>query len=317
MNYIDVQNGAPCAAQQDTPAVQSGEVLVKVSKLVLSQRSLRRAANGQAPAFGFFGHVVKASGELKEGEGVTALPYLACGKCPACLEGHPNACEKLQVFGRDLPGFAGKYVAVTEAAVIPARSEKAASALLYAEAEEAVRCSGLRFNQRVAVSGSDAFARLLGTLSLRAGAASVVFFVSSEAEAASITAAGFDAQVSATADEAKAAAAAITEKKFFDVVFETVGTEISALVMLAVAKRGSTFVILSAPEQAPVFHIATAIRNQVAFRGCQFATELTFRRVLRNLDAADAAVAACTEQSTDLASAAAALAAGKDVTVSL
>src|SRR5690606_15533939 len=46
---------------------------------------------------------------LKTGMHVTVNPYTACGKCPACLNGRPNACEFNQTLGVQRDGAMAEY----------------------------------------------------------------------------------------------------------------------------------------------------------------------------------------------------------------
>jgi len=63
----------------------------------------------------FGGLVVEAGREVdqfKPGDRVVVDPIVSCHACPACLEGHINACRTLKLFGVDLPGGYGQYIAI-------------------------------------------------------------------------------------------------------------------------------------------------------------------------------------------------------------
>ena len=48
------------------------------------------------------------------GERVAVDPIIPCHGCPACLEGHINACRTLKLLGVDIAGGYGEYVAVPQ-----------------------------------------------------------------------------------------------------------------------------------------------------------------------------------------------------------
>jgi len=63
-----------------------------------------------------FGGLVLETGkqvqDFKAGERVVVDPIVPCLACPACLTGHLNACTRLKLYGVDLNGGFGQYVAV-------------------------------------------------------------------------------------------------------------------------------------------------------------------------------------------------------------
>jgi 2-desacetyl-2-hydroxyethyl bacteriochlorophyllide A dehydrogenase len=63
-----------------------------------------------------FGGVIVQVGEnvrgFKAGDRVVVDPIISCHQCPACMEGHINACQTLKLLGIDLKGGYGQYVAV-------------------------------------------------------------------------------------------------------------------------------------------------------------------------------------------------------------
>ena len=63
-----------------------------------------------------FGGVIAAVGEnmrgYQVGDRVVVDPVISCHSCPACLSGHINACQTLKLFGIDLDGGYGQYVAI-------------------------------------------------------------------------------------------------------------------------------------------------------------------------------------------------------------
>lgn len=77
---------------------------------------------GQVMGHEFSGTVVEAGAEAQEiavGDRVTAVPILACGRCPRCLDGAPHLCETglAASIAYGLPGAFAEYVRVPEVVV--------------------------------------------------------------------------------------------------------------------------------------------------------------------------------------------------------
>lgn len=50
--------------------------------------------------------------EWQPGTAVTVSPYTACGRCPSCLRGRPNACQFNQTLGVQRDGALAEFIAV-------------------------------------------------------------------------------------------------------------------------------------------------------------------------------------------------------------
>jgi threonine dehydrogenase-like Zn-dependent dehydrogenase len=55
----------------------------------------------------------------RRGDRVAVDPVISCHGCPACREGHVNACRTLKLLGVDLDGGFGQYVAVPQHNLFP------------------------------------------------------------------------------------------------------------------------------------------------------------------------------------------------------
>ncbi|MCV5802396.1 alcohol dehydrogenase catalytic domain-containing protein, partial [Escherichia coli] len=49
---------------------------------------------------------------LKSGQQVAVIPYVACRHCPACLSGRTNCCENISVIGVHRDGGFSEYLCV-------------------------------------------------------------------------------------------------------------------------------------------------------------------------------------------------------------
>jgi len=105
------------------PVVGDG-VLIKTLYCGVCGSDRRQLASAEAGKRKIIGHeiageVVDASEEFTEwvGRRVGIAPRLGCGTCGPCRRGHPNICDKLRVFGYQLPGGFAQFVAVPDEAV--------------------------------------------------------------------------------------------------------------------------------------------------------------------------------------------------------
>ncbi len=107
------------------------DVLLKVRMIGLCGTDLS-SYRGKNPLISFPripGHEVaatiaepsKAHPELAAGVDVTLSPYFGCGRCPACLQRRPNACQFNETLGVQRNGAMTEYIAVPAAKLYAAR----------------------------------------------------------------------------------------------------------------------------------------------------------------------------------------------------
>ena len=113
------------------PEAGAGEVLLRMEYVGFCGSDLNtyRGANAMAKSPVIPGHeigaVIEAVGAgvpdfLQSGMTVTVNPYTACGTCPSCRRGRPNACRSNQTLGVQRDGAMREYMAVPWEKVIPA-----------------------------------------------------------------------------------------------------------------------------------------------------------------------------------------------------
>ncbi|WP_047152963.1 2,3-butanediol dehydrogenase [Aneurinibacillus tyrosinisolvens] len=116
---------------------------------------------------------------VKVGERVCVEPILSCGKCASCQKGHYNVCEQL-----GFVGLSGGYGGFAEYSVVPASMvhkipdhmtwEQAALVEPTAVAVHAVRQSGLKIGDSVAVFGTGPIGLLVIQAAKAAGASQII-----------------------------------------------------------------------------------------------------------------------------------------------
>jgi 2-desacetyl-2-hydroxyethyl bacteriochlorophyllide A dehydrogenase len=120
--------------ERPRPAPKNDEILFQVLEVGVCGTDLH-AFEGTQPFFTYpriLGHELaariaeipasarEAAKGLKEGDVVSLLPYLRCGKCIACQNGKPNCCTGLQCLGVQTDGGMQEYIALPAFYAVPA-----------------------------------------------------------------------------------------------------------------------------------------------------------------------------------------------------
>lgn len=102
------------------PEAKPGEALLRVRRVGLCGSDLN-SFRGRNPMVSFPripGHEVAATivalngahAALREGMNVTLSPYTSCGRCAACRNSRPNACQQNQTLGVQRDGALAEYI---------------------------------------------------------------------------------------------------------------------------------------------------------------------------------------------------------------
>jgi 2-desacetyl-2-hydroxyethyl bacteriochlorophyllide A dehydrogenase len=106
--------------QTDKPQISNGNTILKIKRIGICGTDLH-AFEGTQPFFNYpriLGHELAAeieettSNDFIRGEAVTIIPYFNCGTCIACINGKPNCCASINVFGVHIDGGMREYVSV-------------------------------------------------------------------------------------------------------------------------------------------------------------------------------------------------------------
>jgi len=118
-----LQPGQTRLIETPKPELTSGHVLLKVGYVGFCGSDLN-TFKGLNPLVKLpivpgheIGAIIEAVAEdvpshLKAGMNATVNPYTNCGKCPACQNNRPNACEHNQTFGVQRDGAMSEYISV-------------------------------------------------------------------------------------------------------------------------------------------------------------------------------------------------------------
>ncbi len=129
--------------QREIPIPGDNEALIKIKSVGICGTDIH-AWGGNQPFFSYprvLGHEIcgeivglgKNIADLKNGQQVAVIPYVACQQCPACKSGRTNCCEKISVIGVHQDGGFSEYLSVPAQVVVadtsPARREHVATRL--------------------------------------------------------------------------------------------------------------------------------------------------------------------------------------------
>jgi len=112
------------------PAPESvrGHSIIRIKRIGICGTDLH-AYKGTQPYFNYpriLGHEIAAeyvSGDsdmLRAGDLCTAMPYISCGKCRACLQKKTNCCLHLKVCGVHTDGAMAEYYSIPSELLVPA-----------------------------------------------------------------------------------------------------------------------------------------------------------------------------------------------------
>jgi 2-desacetyl-2-hydroxyethyl bacteriochlorophyllide A dehydrogenase len=103
------------------PGLQKDHSILEIKRIGVCGTDLH-AFEGTQPYFEYpriLGHELAAvihetedTSGFKKGEAVSIIPYFNCGHCIACINGKPNCCVQMKVFGVHIDGGMRNYVSV-------------------------------------------------------------------------------------------------------------------------------------------------------------------------------------------------------------
>ncbi|MDZ4706972.1 MAG: zinc-binding alcohol dehydrogenase family protein [Saprospiraceae bacterium] len=110
------------------PKSVKGYSIIRIRRIGICGTDLH-AYKGTQPYFNYpriLGHEIAAeyvagdSVKLKAGDLCTAMPYISCGKCRACLQKKTNCCLHLKVCGVHTDGAMAEYYSIPSELLVPA-----------------------------------------------------------------------------------------------------------------------------------------------------------------------------------------------------
>jgi NADPH:quinone reductase-like Zn-dependent oxidoreductase len=238
------------------PEVRPDEVLVRVAAVCVGRFldvAVRAGRHPVRPALPHVlgvehaGTVVATGAEVTGtavGQHVAVWPVLGCGRCPACLDGHKEACPQLHIAGVHSTGAYAEYASVPTGAIYPVPADldpatAASIALAGPVAMNQLRQAGLREGGWVLVHGaSSALGATTAELARHLGAR-VIGTSRAAWKRERLVGLGLDAALDSTADGFVDEVRALTGGAGVDVAVDDLGEpEIFARTMEVLAPRG-------------------------------------------------------------------------------
>ena len=224
-----------------------------------------------------------------EGELVVVNPYVACGRCHACLKGLPNACMRIGVLGVHRDGGMCEEICLPEENLIAAESlspDEAASVEFLAIGAHAVRRSQLKSGERALVVGAGPIGLGVALFAKIAGGDVTVLDRDASRLAFAVDAANVDRTLLAEG-EVGALVAKETQGDGFDVVFDATGSKASMEASFAYAAHGGRYVLKEAISFVdPEFH-----KREMTLLASRNATLEDFSTVIEAIKAGRAPIA--------------------------
>jgi 2-desacetyl-2-hydroxyethyl bacteriochlorophyllide A dehydrogenase len=285
------QPGELLIEQRPAPAGGDGEVLVRVQRVGVCGTDMH-IYRGTQPYLSYprvMGHEVSglvaaapSSSPLREGDPVCLIPYISCGRCKACRTGTPNCCMRLEVLGVHRDGALASFVSVPEHCVVPAAGvslDEAAMVEFLSIGAHAVRRSGVRGGQRVAVSGVGPIGIACALFSRLRGAEVVAIDTRPERLALCRENVGV-ADTVVVDDTLEARLAEMTAGDMFDVVFDATGSPAAMRRAFGYAGHGGTYVLVSVVSADISFSDPEFHKRELSLLGSRNATRDDFEHVL-------------------------------------
>jgi 2-desacetyl-2-hydroxyethyl bacteriochlorophyllide A dehydrogenase len=247
---------------------------------------------------------VPAESRLSPGEVCVVNPYLACGRCIACLAGKPNCCVNISVLGVHQDGGLVGLLSVPAANLIPAQglsADECATVEFLAIGAHAVRRGAVTSRDRVLVVGAGPIGLGVALFARLSGAHVTVFDRDAERAAAAKSIAG--AITTAAESDASQAVRALTRGDGFDVVFDATGSQEAMEKGFEFVAHGGRYVLVSVIKGSITFVDPDFHRKEMTLFGSRNATSEDFERVIAATRGGDVPVDRMITQRTSLADA--------------
>lgn len=230
------------------------------------------------------GEVVEAptGSDLKIGEPVYVVPYMACGACAACRKGRGNCCMNIAVLGVHRDGALAEYVAVPQRFVRSARGvslDAAAMIEFLAVGAHGIRRADVAPDQSVLVVGAGPIGIAAALFAKLRGGVVTVTDRREDRLAFCRTHIGADHAVVAD-DGAAEALATLTDGDLFDVVIDATGSPEAMQAGFRYVAHGGAYVLISVVSADITFNDPDFHRRETTLLASRNATQEDFETVL-------------------------------------
>ena len=282
--------------QQPKPEISTGEVLLKIRYVGFCGSDLNtfRGANPLARYPIIPGHEIGAVIEavaadvpthLRPGMHATVNPYSSCGKCPACLNDRPNACEFNQTLGVQRNGAMAAYITLPWEKVLTDDLLSVRDMALVEPLSvgfHAVDRAGVKDTDSVMVIGCGMIG--LGAIIRAANRGAGVIAVDLDEQKLSLAASlGAREAIDSSKEDVKERIREITEQRGADVVIEAVGRPETYRTAIAAAVFTGRVVYIGYAKEEIAFDTQYFVKKELDIRGSRNALPTDFRAVIAYL----------------------------------
>jgi 2-desacetyl-2-hydroxyethyl bacteriochlorophyllide A dehydrogenase len=277
------------------PAYVPGEAIVRIRRVGICGTDLH-AFQGNQPFFTYprmLGHelagIVERVGDnsagLREGDQVSVIPYLHCGKCIACRSGKTNCCTELKVLGVHVDGGMRERMSVPVTHLVKTEGltlDETAVLEPLAIGAHAVRRSGLRRGETVLVVGGGPIGLGVIAFAQAAGANVIVMDINEERLAFSRSWAGVR-HTAVASERSEEQLRAMTDGDLPTIVFDATGSAKSMAASFGYTAHGGTLVFVGLVKSDVAFHDPEFHKRELTLMASRNATRADFGHVLETV----------------------------------
>lgn len=284
--------GKLVAIDRPKPVRQEGEVLLRIRRIGVCGTDLH-IFSGKQPYLSYprvMGHELAATVEeadagsrFTQGEIVSVIPYISCGRCDACLKGKTNCCRNIGVLGVHRDGGMTEYLCLAEEFVLKADGlslDQAATVEFLAIGAHAVARARVEPGQKVLIAGAGPIGLAVAVFALIEGADVTMIDGRADRLAFAKDHLGIAYGV-ALGEGDEAALSQITGGNFFDVVFDATGNPRAMERGFRFVAHGGTYALVSIVASDITFNDPEFHKRETTLLGSRNATTADFERVMR------------------------------------
>ncbi|MGS2718799.1 zinc-dependent alcohol dehydrogenase [Eionea flava] len=219
-------------------------------------------------------------GMIEGGERVAIYPLSGCGGCTYCLAGQTSLCDQWSLIGVQTDGGFAEYVSAPTNSLVPLPDglswEQAIFIEPFANSINAWEISEATANSSVAIVGAGGLGLGLVACAKAMGCKNITVIESSLSRQAAARSLGATSVISQVADEpqeesnAQGVAPLLRSTSLydaFDVVFDTVGSEATRSMAIAITKKNAICVFLGFSSPMFELNMSELIRHQKIVKG--------------------------------------------------
>lgn len=279
------------------PDVGAADVLVRVRAVALNHVDIDiRNGSSRLPltlphtlGLEFAGEVADVGDEVEEfavGDRVTPLYQLACRRCPPCLAGRQQFCERLEMFGIHRAGGYAEYAVAPASSLVrmPERMTFEQATSTQTTVGTAWHClitrGQLRPGQTVLISAAGSGVGSVALQVAKQAGAHVIASAGSPEKLEQARLLGAEAAVNYNEEDLTARVLELTDGRGVDLLLEHVGGEVFTRSLAAVAAGGRAVICGGHAGEVVPLDLIELFRNEVSVIGCVRATEPELREMI-------------------------------------